>query len=105
MPLLISIRVPGMTREQYDELSAAPKDQLKAAPSLHNHYAWRDEECISVVEIWARAAEHETGSTESSPRISPPVSKSRSTNSSAWSPRQRPGPGRPLHALKRLARP
>ena len=65
MAILTNSLIPGLTREQYEEIAATLIDKLKASPGFIAHYAWEREEGVNVVEIWESAEQHDTWFNES----------------------------------------
>ncbi|MFD1210921.1 antibiotic biosynthesis monooxygenase family protein [Arthrobacter sp. GCM10027362] len=59
MTVLAKTFVPGLTREQYEELGARLTDQVKSTPGFIAHYAWEGDGGMNVVEIWESAEQHD----------------------------------------------
>lgn len=60
MAILKRHRVPGMTKEQYDQVSSGAAEAQKVAPGFQAHYAVFDDGVLTVIEVWDSVDEHDT---------------------------------------------
>jgi heme-degrading monooxygenase HmoA len=51
--------VPGLTRQQYEDIAGALGDKLMGTPGFQAHYAFESEDGMIVVEIWETASQHD----------------------------------------------
>lgn len=59
MPVLIRHRHPGMTLNQYDEISPPLVEKLKKQPGFVVHAAFMDNGVFTVSEIWDSQEQHD----------------------------------------------
>jgi hypothetical protein len=59
MAVLKRHRVPGLTKEKYDEVSSATKASQESAPGFIAHYAVFDDDVLTVIEIWDSQDDHD----------------------------------------------
>jgi hypothetical protein len=60
VPVLIRHRAPGMTLENYDELSPPLIEEIKRAPGFKLHVAFEDANGLCVAEIWDTKEQHDS---------------------------------------------
>jgi hypothetical protein len=60
MAILKLHHVPGITKQEYDELSSQVADSQRGADGFQVHYAaFDDDGVLTVIEVWDSVADHD----------------------------------------------
>jgi heme-degrading monooxygenase HmoA len=59
MSVLKRHRVPGMSKDTYDEVATSVEGSLASAPGFVAHHAVIDDGVLTVFEIWDSTTEHD----------------------------------------------